>query len=81
MGEGGGGMGGGLLFTVLISVRDWSRGLASLVAPATFTEIVNSSLPCPPSSCLLGQDGRAKWVVDLNNYWVPSRDLFFWRNV
>jgi hypothetical protein len=30
----------GLLFTVLISVRDWSRGLASLVAPATITEIV-----------------------------------------
>jgi hypothetical protein len=34
------GMGGCLLFTVLISVRDWSRGLASLVAPATIPEIV-----------------------------------------
>lgn len=33
-------MGDCLLFTVLISVRDWSRGLASLVAPATITEIV-----------------------------------------
>ena len=40
--EVGGGMGGCLLFNVLISVRDWSRGLASLVAPATITEIVPS---------------------------------------